>query len=123
DPRGRLPLGAGAGHVGATGAHHRGVRGPVRLPAGARASLRTDLRRVERRGQPGAAGGARMSITQDSPSPGSLDVIGRLSDHNRDDREERLAGTRGVRRVLRLVGPPFVVFVVFIGGWYLFRAF
>src|SRR5262245_25854438 len=64
-----------------------------------------------------------MSITQDTTSTGSLDVIGRLSDHNREDREERAAGTRGWRRFVRLVGPPFIVFLIFIGIWYLFRAF
>jgi len=26
-----------------------------------------------------------MSLTKDSPSTGSLDVIGRLSDHNREE--------------------------------------
>jgi NitT/TauT family transport system permease protein len=64
-----------------------------------------------------------MSITKDSPSTGSLDVIGRLSDHNREERDERLRGSSGFMRVLRTIGPPIVVFLIFLGIWYLFRAF
>jgi NitT/TauT family transport system permease protein len=64
-----------------------------------------------------------VNITKDAPSSGSLDVLGRLSDRNRDERDERLAGRRGIGRVLRTIGPPFLVFLVFLGVWYLFRAF
>jgi NitT/TauT family transport system permease protein len=62
-----------------------------------------------------------MSLTKDSPSSGSLDVIGRLSEHNREERDE-LRGTSGLSRVVRTVGPPLVVFAIFIGVWYLLRA-
>jgi NitT/TauT family transport system permease protein len=64
-----------------------------------------------------------MSLTQDTPQASSLDVISRLSDHNREDRKERTAGTHGIKRYVRLIGPPFVVFLIFLGIWYLFRAF
>jgi len=64
-----------------------------------------------------------MSLTKDSPSTGSLDVIGRLSDHNREELDERLKGASRFQRIVRTVGPPIVVFGVFIGIWYLFRAF
>jgi NitT/TauT family transport system permease protein len=63
-----------------------------------------------------------MSLTKDTPQAGSLDVISRLSDQNREERKERAAGAHGIKRILLLVGPPFVVFVVFIGIWYLLRA-
>jgi NitT/TauT family transport system permease protein len=63
-----------------------------------------------------------MSLTKDSPSTGSMDVIGRLSDHNREEREDRLRGTSGLGRLVRTIGPPLAVFVVFIGLWYLLRA-
>jgi NitT/TauT family transport system permease protein len=64
-----------------------------------------------------------VSLTKDSPSTGSLDVIGRLSDRNREERDERLRGSSGFARALRTVGPPIVVFLIFLGIWYLFRAF
>ncbi len=63
-----------------------------------------------------------MSLTKDTP-PAGLDVMGRLSEQEREERKERLAGTHGIKRILLMVGPPLVVFVVFIGIWYLFRAF
>ena len=62
-----------------------------------------------------------MSVVNDAPSSGSLDVLGRLPDRNDEERDER-QGTKGLGRVLRLVGPPFLVFVLFIGVWYVLRA-
>jgi NitT/TauT family transport system permease protein len=64
-----------------------------------------------------------VSLTKDTPSTGSLDVIGRLSDHNREERDEGLRGASRFHRILRTVGPPFLVFLVFLGVWYLFRAY
>ena len=64
-----------------------------------------------------------MSLIKDTPSTGSLDVIGRLSEHNREERDERQAGSGGIGRIVRLIGPPLLVFGFFVGIWYLFRAF
>ena len=53
-----------------------------------------------------------MSLIKETPAAGSIDVIGRLSDHNREERKERVGAAHGIKRYLRLIGPPFVVFVV-----------
>jgi NitT/TauT family transport system permease protein len=64
-----------------------------------------------------------MSLTKETPSSGSLDVIGRMSDQHRDERRSAAPGTSRLGRMVRSVGPPLIVFVIFIGIWYLFRAF
>jgi NitT/TauT family transport system permease protein len=57
---------------------------------------------------------------RDLPSSGQLDVLEILPGHD-DDLSRRRAS--GLRRAIRLVGPPLVVFALFIGVWYLLRAF
>jgi NitT/TauT family transport system permease protein len=64
-----------------------------------------------------------MSLSTETPASGGIDILARMPDQRGDDRRARPGQQSWWRRTLSTVGPPLLVFAIFIGLWYFFRAF